>query len=120
MKTSRIPSVLIFAALLGTILPGGNWMTLGGGIHWLWGFPFATIQVHGRSPYDGEVSFIASGILWDFLIWLTLIFTVYAASCQLEIWTKGRIRSPLCFTIYCVIFIVLYLVPMHAYLMHYI
>ncbi len=57
MNTRALVSVGALTTAMLCLLPGGFWLTLGGGIRWLWGSPFAIAQVHGDTPYTGHLEF---------------------------------------------------------------
>jgi hypothetical protein len=82
MNTRTLVSTGALATALLYILPGGFWFTLGGGIRWLWGCPFAIAQVHGDTPYTGFLDFF----------WPSFLKNALFASIPLVILTLFRMR----------------------------
>jgi hypothetical protein len=97
---SRVTLVSMLLAVVFSLLPGGYWLTLGGGMRWLWGCPVPFLLVHGDSPlHSSDWGFGAFnygpgylGFFADWLFWVVIFRSGVFVARLVSRKAHGRIR----------------------------
>ena len=105
-RTIPTLSVAMTVALVFSLLPGGAWLTLGGGVRWDWGCPVPFFEIQGSSPLHGRGHFLGwkgawyLGFLADWLLWMLPLSCSVVVARVVSNWTRGRARWGFVFAVF--------------------
>jgi hypothetical protein len=109
-----IPFSAVLSVFL-SILPGGWWFTMGGGMRWQWGCPIPAVVVQGRSPFHGDWGFGSFnygpgylGLLANLIFWISLILGGLFVAAKLSKITGAPVRSGFTFAAVAGVVVILY------------